>query len=437
MDEQRGPSEREEHGRTSETDDQTGAMPPPLPHESEGAVAPQGAEPGDEHSVDESPAANETAIESGDGRPAEPAHEPPAEPAAQEPPAEPAAQEPTAEPAYEPPAYEPSVADSAQEPQVAPDGDPEPVTPAAEAAAYEPPAYEPGPDTITTDEPDLDATAVRPAVADYSPTPPAGAIDSEAEGPVPAVTQESASETGTVAAGGVAADAAAAGAAAVDEPPSRDYQLYRTDSDTRPITTPSDTPETAELSQEEILAAERAERKAARDKALGNVPRSPEAELAPPPQARTTDKFLGSLGLFVLRLLVAGLVGLRGLQHLTNLTQTNDLITGTWLADYFDPAVLAVVLGAGELLIALGLILGLLVRVAGLGVTAISVLALVFVLWGNGNPFADRTFGFLGEYDLLLAGVGVLFMCLGGGGWAIDRSFRKSRQARKDEKASV
>ena len=35
--------------------------------------------------------------------------------------------------------------------------------------------------------------------------------------------------------------------------------------------------------------------------------------------------------------------------------------------------------------------------------------------------------GFLGELELVLAAVGLLFLCIGGGGWSIDRSFRSAR----------
>lgn len=315
----------------------------------------------------------------------------------------------TESPASEPVASDIDTNDPAAHPDAAPDA---PGGEAVAGSASVPPVFEGETDLPTADP---DATTVRPVAMADEPVPPAGAIDSEAAASSPADI--------AVAATDVADESAA------------EYRLYRSDSEPRLAATPTEA-ETSHPTQEEILAAERAERKAARDKALGNVPRSPEVELAPLPQVRTTDKFLGSLGLFLLRVIVAGIFGLRGIQHLTNLADTNSLIANTWLADYLDPAVFAIVLGAAELLIALALVLGLLVRVAGFGVTAISVLALAFVLWGATSPFVEK-FGFTGEYELLLAGVGLLFMTLGGGGWAVDRSFRKSRQARKDERASV
>ena len=84
----------------------------------------------------------------------------------------------------------------------------------------------------------------------------------------------------------------------------------------------------------------------------------------------------------------------------------------------------AVVAGASA-----ALVFGLLTRVAGLGVLLIAVGALTFVLWGNWSPFVAGRAGFVGELELLLAVVGLLFLCVGGGGFSLDRSFRKSRES--------
>ena len=54
---------------------------------------------------------------------------------------------------------------------------------------------------------------------------------------------------------------------------------------------------------------------------------------------------------------------------------------------------------------------------------------LAFVLWGNWSPFVAGRAGFVGELELLLAVVGLLFLCVGGGGFSLDRSFRKSRES--------
>lgn len=144
---------------------------------------------------------------------------------------------------------------------------------------------------------------------------------------------------------------------------------------------------------------------------------------------RTTDRFAGSLGLFLLRLVTAAIVGAHGLFHLLDLGATTRQIQETVLP---SPNSLAVVLGAGEIAIAIALVFGLLTRVAGLGLVLLGGAALAFVHWGNWSPFVPGRAGFAGELELLLVAVGVLFLLVGGGGWAIDHGFRARRQASRD-----
>ena len=181
------------------------------------------------------------------------------------------------------------------------------------------------------------------------------------------------------------------------------------------------------LSEEaQKLAAERAARKEARDAALAAV--APAPVVVPEPvviKHRTNDKFFGSLGIFGIRLVVAGIFGIRGYQMLGDLAVTQERFAQTLLAPYAQ--ILAIVVGAIHLLIALALILGLLTRVAGLGVALVAGGALAFVWWGPWNPFVAGQPGFLGELELLLTVVGLLLLFIGGGGWSIDRSFRSAR----------
>ena len=60
--------------------------------------------------------------------------------------------------------------------------------------------------------------------------------------------------------------------------------------------------------------------------------------------------------------------------------------------------------------------------------------ALAFVMWGPWSPFVPGQPGFLGEFELLLAAVGLLFLLVGAGGWSVDRSFRSARQRDKAER---
>jgi len=51
--------------------------------------------------------------------------------------------------------------------------------------------------------------------------------------------------------------------------------------------------------------------------------------------------------------------------------------------------------------------------------------ALAYVKWRTGALFTEGQPGFTGELELLLAAVGVLFVGVGGGGWTVDRRFRR------------
>lgn len=173
------------------------------------------------------------------------------------------------------------------------------------------------------------------------------------------------------------------------------------------------------------LAAEKAER----DRSLGKVARVSSDVDAPVAPKRTTDRFLGSLGLFVLRLVTAAIIGIHGYQHLVDLPKTADMLSQTAVP---SPSIMAIVLGASEIAIALGLLLGILTRLAGLGLMLVTIGALVFVLWGVSNPFQAGSPGFRGELELLLAAVGFVFLTLGAGGWSIDAGWRRRRVRAKE-----
>lgn len=190
--------------------------------------------------------------------------------------------------------------------------------------------------------------------------------------------------------------------------------------------------------EEQKLAAERAARREARLVALAATAPAPVVPPAPVViHKRTNDKFLGSLGLFVLRLVVAGIFAVRGLNIVTDLPAAQEMIAKTIIP---EPYVMAIVLGVASLLIALALLLGVLTRLAGVGVIAIAGGALAFVMWGDwniflpGNPDPGQP-AFLGEFELLLATVGLAFICLGAGGWSLDRSYRAGRERGKAERA--
>ncbi|MGJ6979819.1 DoxX family protein [Aestuariimicrobium soli] len=204
--------------------------------------------------------------------------------------------------------------------------------------------------------------------------------------------------------------------------------------ETRVMPAPLVAPEVdPEQERHEALERRRAEL-AARDRALGNVHRDEAgadgtAEVAPYRfQKRSTDKFLGAFGLFVLRVVVAGILGVHGYQKVTDINATTTFFeqVGVPYANYA-----AWVVGIAELLAAIALVFGFMVRVVGVGVMAIAIGALVFVRWGSQNPFRAGESGFVGELELLLAAVGFVLFCLGGGGWGMDGGIRRSRSRRK------
>lgn len=264
---------------------------------------------------------------------------------------------------------------------------------------------------------DPDATVVH--VAATEDTPPAAQDTSPAtEGTPPATWDDDAIYR-------TAAGAAAPVAAAAAEEDARAASVRR---------------------EQERLAAERQARREARIAALNPQPTpvteataiaAPTAVAAPVQPSvtrRTTDRFLPSLGLFLLRLVVAAILGVRGMDMLLNVQRASEVFASTVLP---QPQLLALITGAAQVGIAIALVFGIATRLAGLGTAVIAGGTLAFVLWGPWSPFVAGQPGFVGELELLLAAVGVLFVTTGAGGWAIDRGFRARRAADKAARANL
>jgi len=202
---------------------------------------------------------------------------------------------------------------------------------------------------------------------------------------------------------------------------------------------PAGPTDAALAAEAERLAAERAARREARMAALaplneplapvgaaGAGPRPVEAPAPTTVVRRSTDGFLGSLGLFLLRLVTAAIVGIQGVNKLLDPAKAAEVYANTVLP---QPSLVALAVGAAEVGIAIALVFGLLTRLAGLGLALVAGGTLAFVLWGPWSPFEPGLTGFVGDFELLLAAVGVLFLSVGGGGWAVDRGFRRRREA--------
>lgn len=173
----------------------------------------------------------------------------------------------------------------------------------------------------------------------------------------------------------------------------------------------------------------RAEAEAARQRALGTVtPTGDDEPLPSRPPKRTTDKWLASLGLLLFRATLAGILGIRGYQMLTDIPGTRDLLAKLDMPylEYFPWA-----LGIAHMLAAACLLFGFAVRTVGLCVAALAICVLALVKWGVVPVFQSGMPGFIGELEVLLAASGILLLCLGGGGWGIDAGIRRNRQREK------
>ncbi|RMB61195.1 DoxX family membrane protein [Tessaracoccus antarcticus] len=193
----------------------------------------------------------------------------------------------------------------------------------------------------------------------------------------------------------------------------------------------------ADVEEERRQASLDAERQA-REQRLGAVPTSPDNAMREdfgPPRV-TTDRFLPSFGLFVMRIVLAGVLGLASFQILgSGVDATANFLAGYPLIP--EPRLVAWILGFTLGAMALLLVIGLLQRVVGFLLLVISVAALVFIRWGNFQIFTSGGLwvdGFIGDKDLLLAAIGLVLLTIGGGAWGIDGAFRRARAESKAEK---
>ncbi|MEO9150753.1 MAG: DoxX family protein [Lapillicoccus sp.] len=139
------------------------------------------------------------------------------------------------------------------------------------------------------------------------------------------------------------------------------------------------------------------------------------------------DRFDNAAGLFLLRLTAAAVMGIHGLQKTQAQTATEQQLRSLRIP---APDTLALLFGPLEIAIAVALVLGVAVRAAGLGTAIIAISALVLVRWTAMDAIfvADRP-GFVGETELLLAGIGLMLLGVGGGGWGLDHKVRNRRTA--------
>ncbi len=187
----------------------------------------------------------------------------------------------------------------------------------------------------------------------------------------------------------------------------------------------------AEVAEEERIAQQVKSEQEARDQRLGVVPRSEANAVREPVTAKRGVGHFASFGLFVLRLVTAAIIGVVGYQILSDIDATTEFLSQTRIP---EPETVSWVLGFGLAGMAVLLVIGLAVRVVGTLLAAVAGGSLAFIRWGSFSPFVEGMEGFLGDLDLLLAAVGILFLTIGGGRWGIDGAFAKARENARESR---
>ncbi|MDR1355371.1 MAG: DoxX family protein [Propionibacteriaceae bacterium] len=133
------------------------------------------------------------------------------------------------------------------------------------------------------------------------------------------------------------------------------------------------------------------------------------------------------MGLFLLRLITAGVIGVRAYQMINHhqsaalrLTERGAPMPET--IAWVEAGVLAV--------IAVMLLFGFGTRVAAFLLSAAAIANIVFMQWGAFNPLREGIAGIRGDFELLLSAIGLALLVLGSGGWAID-GIRRAAKLRK------
>ena len=189
-----------------------------------------------------------------------------------------------------------------------------------------------------------------------------------------------------------------------------------------------------EAAEEQRIADQLRAEKEARDQRLGLVATSDaNAVRAAAPLPRPGVGLFASLGLLALRLVTAAILGIIGYQILSNVDASAELLGRTLLP---EPRLLTWIVGFGLAALAVMLIIGLAVRVVGFLMTVLAVGSLAFLRWGAFSVFRPGIDGFIGDRDLLLAAVGILFFCVGGGRAGVDAAFSLARWRAKEAKRS-
>lgn len=302
---------------------------------------------------------------------------------------------------------------------------------------------------------DPEATAVHDVVADDARSPEPSNVESQrfeniseppAAVPVAAAPEEDpAPEYGQ--------DEVPESSSATEEEQGEYASLYRegdqdvamtspeTDAETTQAFTPEADDNTRVIDDERLAAeeAEERERQArlqeqrdARDARLGVVSSAQNdgVRVVTKPVKRQADKFFGAFSLFLLRGVLAAILGVLAYQVLQDVTRAEEFIAGTVVP---EPRLVAWILGYGLAALAALLLIGLGARFFGVVLVLISGASLAVFRWGSFSIFMDGREGFLGDRTLLTLVAALVIVAFGAGRWSIDGAISAARRASKEE----
>ena len=187
----------------------------------------------------------------------------------------------------------------------------------------------------------------------------------------------------------------------------------------------------AEEAEERERQARLQEQRDARDARLGVVASSQDAgvRVVTKPVKRQADKFFGAFSLFVLRGVLAAILGVLAYQVLQDVTRTEEFIANTVVP---EPRLVAWILGYGLAVLAALLLIGLGARFFSVLLVLISGASLALFRWGAFSIFMDGREGFLGDRTLLTLAAALVIVAFGAGRWSIDGAIYSARQKSKE-----
>ncbi|WP_297740965.1 hypothetical protein [uncultured Tessaracoccus sp.] len=187
----------------------------------------------------------------------------------------------------------------------------------------------------------------------------------------------------------------------------------------------------AEEAEERERQARLQEQRDARDARLGVVPSSQDSgvRVVTRPVKRQADKFFGAFSLFVLRGVLAAIIGVLAYQVLQNVARTEEFLAGTVVP---EPRLVAWVLGYSLAVLAAFLLIGLGARFVSVLLVLISGASLALFRWGAFSIFTEGSEGFLGDRTLLTLAAALVIVAFGAGRWSIDGAIYAARQKSKE-----